>query len=189
MLLKIFFSIALFFVFNLSLFSFSLKDKEDSTAIPRKSLRIYKTTRLTSEKPIIDGSLNDLCWTTTGDWAGDFTQWIPKEGAAPSFPTELKILYDDNSIYVAIRAFDNPEKIIRKAGRRDEFAGDAVGINFDSYHDHRTGFEFNVTAAGQKVDLLLTNPMNLDYNWNAVWYVEVGMEASAWSAEFDITLT
>lgn len=180
-------SITFFLLFNFDLFPFSA-GKEDSTITLKKPLRIYKTTRLT-ERPVIDGNLNDLCWLTTGQWAGDFTQWIPKEGAAPSKPTELKVLYDGNNIYVAIRAFDDPEKIIRKAGRRDEFAGDAVGINFDSYHDHRTGFEFNVTAAGQKVDLLLTNPMNADYNWNAVWYVEVGMEDSAWTAEFEIPLT
>jgi len=174
---------------NHSLFSFNQFQKEDSLNNLNKPLRIYTTTRLTTEKPVIDGNLNDLCWQATGEWAGDFTQWIPNEGAKPSKPTELKVLYDDQNIYVAIRAHDDPKEIIRKAGRRDEFAGDCVGINFDSYHDHRTGFEFNVTAAGQKVDLLLTNPMNADYSWNAVWYVEVGMEDSAWTAEYEIPLS
>ncbi|HVO73819.1 MAG TPA: DUF5916 domain-containing protein [Ignavibacteriaceae bacterium] len=179
-------SIILFLIFNLNLYSSA---KEDSTITAHKSPRIYKTTRLATERPVIDGNLNDLCWLTTGEWAGNYTQWIPNEGAQPSRPTELKVLYDDKNIYVAIRAFDDPQKIIRKAGRRDEFNGDCVGINFDSYHDHRTGFEFNVTAAGQKVDLLLTNPSNPDYSWNAVWYVEVGMEDSAWTAEYEIPLS
>ncbi len=93
-------------------------------------------------------------------------------------------------MYVAIRAFDNePDKINRKAGRRDEFQGDIVGINFDSYHDHRTGFEFNITAAGQKIDLLLTNPSAWDVNWNAVWKGKSGIEDSAWTAEFQIPLS
>jgi hypothetical protein len=153
-----------------------------------KPLRIYKTTRLTTERPSIDGVLNDDCWKT-GEWAGDFIQWIPNEGAKPSHPTHLKIIYDDKNIYVAIRAFDDPEKIIRKAGRRDEFNGDAVGINFDSYHDHRTGFEFNITSAGQKIDLILTNPMNPDFNWNAVWVAKTGIEDSAWTAEYEIPLS
>jgi hypothetical protein len=154
-----------------------------------KPVRSYTTTRLTTAKPIIDGVLNDDCWKT-GEWAGDWTQWIPNEGAKPSQPTELKILYDDKNLYVALRAFDNePSKISRKAGRRDELTGDMVGVVFDSYHDRRTGFEFIVTAAGQKVDDILTNPMVNDLNWNAVWYVKTGLEDSAWVAEFEIPLS
>ncbi|HJY64389.1 MAG TPA: carbohydrate binding family 9 domain-containing protein, partial [Ignavibacteria bacterium] len=176
----------LFIVLNYNLFSFHFfNDKDTISSGSNKPVRVYNTIRLTTEKPVIDGNLNEECWQT-GEWAGDFTQWIPNEGAKPSLPTEIKILYDDNSIYVAIRAFDNePDKISRKAGRRDQFNGDAVGINFDSYHDHRTGFEFNVTVAGQKIDLVLTNPMNADYSWNAVWYVKTGMEDSAWTAEYE----
>lgn len=155
---------------------------------PIKPLRIYNTIRLTTTKPIIDGVLDDPCWNT-GDWEGDFTQWIPTEGAKPSHPTQLKILYDDKNIYVAIRAFDaEPKKISRKAGKRDEMTGDLVGIALDSYHDHRTGFEFDITAAGQKTDLVLTNT-NFDTNWNAVWYGEAGKEDSAWTAEFEIPLS
>jgi len=146
-------------------------------------------TRLTTVKPIIDGILDDPCWRT-GEWAGDFIQWIPKEGAKPSHPTQIKILYDDKNLYVALRAFDNePSKISRKAGRRDELTGDMMGVTFDSYHDHRTGFEFIITASGQKVDDILTNPMATDMNWNAVWYAKTGLEDSAWVAEFEIPLS
>ncbi|NJO69711.1 MAG: carbohydrate binding family 9 domain-containing protein [Bacteroidetes bacterium] len=152
-------------------------------------LRSYETVRLSTAKPKIDGVLDDNCWST-GTWAGDFIQWIPKEGAKPSQPTVFKILYDDENIYVAIRNYDSePEKIQRKAGRRDELTGDMAGICFDSYHDRRTGFEFDMTAAGQKLDLILTNPMEADFNWNAVWYGKVGMEDSAWTIEMEIPLS
>jgi hypothetical protein len=179
-----------FLLFTNSVFSFNSEDDTDTLKnISGKTPRIYNTIRLTTPKPTIDGVLDDACWQT-GEWSGNFTQWIPNEGAVPSQPTQLKILYDNNNIYVAIRSFDRePEKISRKAGRRDEFQGDVVGINFDSYHDHRTGFEFNITAAGQKIDLLLTNPMNADYSWDAVWYAEVGLEDSAWVAEYEIPLS
>lgn len=151
--------------------------------------RIYKTQRLSTQKPLIDGKLDDACWQT-GEWAGDFTQWLPHEGAKPSQPTELKILYDDRNIYVAIRAYDSePEKITRHAARRDRFEGDVVGVCFDSYHDHRTGFEFDITAYGQKIDVLLTNPANSDFSWNAVWTAKVGLEDSAWVAEMEIPLS
>ena len=74
-------------------------------------VRSYLTTRLTSAKPRIDGVLDDKCWEE-GAWAGNFVQWVPKEGGKPSQSTELKILYDDKNVYVGIRAYDNePEKI------------------------------------------------------------------------------
>jgi hypothetical protein len=161
----------------------------DSTKKANPSLRVYTTTRLTTEKPAIDGNLDDTCWNT-GTWAGDYVQWIPTEGAKASHPTEFKILYDDNNLYVAFRAHDKePSKIQRRAGRRDAFQGDMVGICFDSYHDHRTGFEFDITAYGQKIDNIITNPWNNDFNWNAVWTGKVGLEDSAWVAEMEIPLS
>ncbi len=173
------------------LFCFSLnflKAQPHADTIKKVSFtpRIYKTQRLTTPKPIIDGKLDDACWKT-GEWTGDFTQWLPHEGTKPSQPTELKILYDDKNIYVAIRAYDNePARITRHAARRDRFEGDVVGICFDSYHDHRTGFEFDITAYGQKIDVLLTNPANSDFSWNAVWTGRTGIEDSAWVAEMEI---
>lgn len=175
-----------FFILSLGKASPSAKDSINQ---PKKPSRIYTTTRLTTPKPVIDGKLDDECWKT-GVWAGNFTQWIPKEGAKPSQLTEIKLLYDDKNLYFAIRAYDSePKKISRKLGRRDEIIGDAAGIAFDSYHDHRTGFEFTVTAAGQKVDLIDINPFAYDMNWNAVWRVKTGLEDSAWVAEYEIPLS
>ena len=180
----------LLLIFNLNTYAFKLINQSDTTASSGKhSKRIYNTIRLTTEKPNIDGVLDDPCWKT-GKWAGNFTQWIPNEGAKPSQPTEVKILYDDDNIYVAFRAYDSePDKISVKAGRRDQFQGDIVGITFDSYHDQRTGFEFDVTAAGQKIDLVLTNPMVADMNWDAVWYGKSAIEDSGWTAEMEIPLS
>ena len=150
---------------------------------------VYTTSRLVTPKPVIDGKLDDECWKN-GTWAGNFRQWIPREGAKPTYPTDLNIQYDDKNLYVAFRVHDGePDKILRLAGVRDELAGDMVGINFDSYRDYRTGFEFTITAWGQKVDLVLFNPMNWDFNWNPVWKGKVGMEDSAWVAEMEIPLS
>lgn len=150
---------------------------------------VYTTSRLVTARPDIDGKLDDECWKH-GTWAGDYHQFIPNEGARPSYPTEFNIQYDDKFIYVAFRAFDGePQKIQRLAGTRDEFAGDMMGVNFDSYHDHRTGFEFTITAWGQKIDLVLFNPENWDFNWNAAWRGKTGLEDSAWVAEIEVPLS
>ena len=166
----------------------NLQDTAAKQTISQKQ-PVYTTSRLVTAKPVIDGILNDECWEK-GTWAGDFHQWIPKEGAKPTYPTEFNIQYDDKNLYVAVRAYDGePDKILRQAGVRDEMAGDIVGVNFDSYRDYRTGFEFSVTAWGQKVDLVLFNPANWDFNWNPVWKVKTGLEDSAWVAEYEIPLS
>ncbi len=150
--------------------------------------RIYSTIRIKADKPRIDGVLDDACWLE-GEWTGNFRQQMPAEGAAPSQKTEFKILYDNENIYVAIKAYDNePEKIDRQMARRDERVGDIVGVNFDSYFDRRTGFEFDLTAAGSKMDLLMTND-NFDTNWNPIWYGKAGTMDSGWVAEMQIPLS
>ena len=150
--------------------------------------RIYYTQRLVGEPPKIDGTLTDPCWEE-GIWSRGYQQFMPLDGGPPSQETEIKILYDDKNVYVAIRAFDTePEKIDRRRGRRDAIEGDVVGVCFDSYFDHRTGFEFDLTAAGTKIDLILRND-GWDTSWDPVWYGAVGSEPGAWAAEMRIPLS
>jgi hypothetical protein len=151
--------------------------------------RIYETVRLKGPPPAIDGRLDDQAWTE-GVWAGDYTQQLPIEGAPPSQPTELKILYDDRNVYVAIRAYDAPAEVHRYPGRRDDFTGDIVGICFDSYNDKRTGFEFDLTAGGSKIDLILGNgELEWDTSWDAVWDGKVSHDDDGWAAEFRVPLS
>ena len=149
--------------------------------------RIYRTQRLVGEPPTIDGRLDDAAWQQ-GEWAGDYTQQLPTEGASPSARTELKILYDAKHVYFGIRAYDDPAKVHRYPGRRDDLTGDIVGVCFDSYNDKRTGFEFDLTAGGSKIDLLLFGETEWDTTWDAVWDGEVAHDVKGWTAEFRVPL-
>lgn len=149
--------------------------------------RIYVTQRLVGEPPSIDGRLDDAAWRE-GEWAGDYIQQLPVEGGVPSRETELKILYDDDNVYMAIRAYDDMDQISRYRARRDEFTGDVVGVCFDSYFDKRAGFEFDLTSAGTKIDLVLSNE-GWDVTWDAVWVGKVAYESDAWTAEFQVPLS
>ncbi len=61
---------------------------------------------------------------------------------------------------------------------------------FDSYNDKRTGFEFDLTAGGAKIDLILGNGENeWDTSWNAVWDGEVAHDDRGWTAEFRVPLS
>ena len=171
--------------------AYGLSPENDNQDTVRSQARqpVYTTSRLVTPRPVVDGKLDDECWKK-GTWAGDYHQFIPNEGAKPAYPTELNIQYDDKYLYVAFRAFDGePDKIVKMSGGRDKTVGDMMGLTLDSYRDYRTGFEFTITAWGQKVDLVLFNPMNWDFNWNAVWKGKVGMEDSAWVAELEVPLS
>jgi hypothetical protein len=149
----------------------------------------YTALRLATEPPRINGILDDSCWKE-GIWAGGFIQVSPYEGDPPSQETEFKILYDDKFIYAAIRCHDTePEKIEIRKAPRDGYSGDVTGIAFDSYFDHRTAFEFSLTAAGGKMDLIHQNIGRFDRNWDAVWYGKTALEDSAWTAEMKIPLS
>ena len=74
-------------------------------------------------------------------------------------------------------------------GRRDENHGDMAGIAIDSYDDNQTAFEFNVTAAGQKVDLMHLGEYGWDFNWDAVWDGKSSVNDSSWCAEMRVPFT
>jgi len=151
--------------------------------------RVYYAAR-TDIKPRIDGRLDDDCWQQFGTWDGGFIQQQPHQAAPPSQQTEIKILYDDKFLYFAIICHDNePEKMSPILGRRDENTGDMAGIALDSYNDKQTAFEFNLTAAGQKVDLMHMGEYGWDFEWNAVWDGKTTVGDTAWYAEMRVPFT
>ncbi|MCX7986734.1 MAG: carbohydrate binding family 9 domain-containing protein, partial [Bacteroidales bacterium] len=177
-------------VFNFCLLNLGYGKVKDTVEVRNRGVykRIYVTERI-STPPVIDGKLDDECWNI-GNWSEDFVQYMPTEGAKASQKTQLKVLYDDKYIYVAFKCYDNePDKIMKDVGNRDEFVGDIVGINFDSYFDHKTGYEFNITAGGSLIDLIVKSDGQPDFNWNAVWTGKTAMIDSGWTAELKIPFT
>jgi hypothetical protein len=147
--------------------------------------RTYHTNLLKGTPPEINGNLNDSSWNSV-TWQKNFIQQKPVEGAAPSKETLIKVMYDENNIYAAIFCYDTPDNIRRIFTKRDQFGGDIVGLAFDSFNNQRTAYEFNLTAAGQKIDLMHTGDGNIDFNWDANWEGVTGLTDSGWVAEFRI---
>lgn len=146
----------------------------------------YQATRITNA-PVINGILDDDSWSL-GEWVDDFTQHEPYNGAPESQRTEFKILFDDDNLYVAIKAFDtSPDSIVNRLTRRDEADGDLAGIILDSFHDQRTGFLFGVSSSGVKYDQMFTNDgQNEDSTWDPNWWVKTSINSEGWVAEMKI---
>lgn len=161
------------------------------TASPQDSIPKKKyNTLFTASPPVIDGSIEEDAWQA-GEWQGDFTQFEPLNGALPTQKTEFAVLFDDNNIYVAIRAWDtNPDSIVRRIARRDNGDGDFVGIGFDSYHDKQTAFAFTTNAAGVKNDFIWSRDGQVeDDTWDPIWYTASKVYDWGWAAEMRIPLT
>jgi len=148
--------------------------------------KLYTATRITSP-PTINGILDDATWQS-GIWLDDFTQYEPFSGRAASQCTEFKIQFDDNYLFVAIKAFDtSPDSVVNRLTRRDEADGDLVGIIFDSFHDLRTGFLFGVSSAGVKYDRMVMNDGEYeDPSWDPNWWVQTSINHEGWIAEMKI---
>ncbi len=151
--------------------------------------KVYDTKRLTGSITL-DGIPNEEAWNAV-EWGGDFTQWQPNEGKAPSQPTNFKILYDNKFLYIAYNCHDQaPDSIVKRMGRRDEFPGDWVEINIDSYHDKRTAFSFTLSVSGVRGDEFVSNDgNNWDDSWNPIWFAKTHVNKSGWTAEVKIPLS
>ncbi len=155
--------------------------------IPKKK---YDTKRLTGVQITLDGIPSEEVWNTV-EWAGNFRQWQPNDGAPPSQPTTFKILYDNNYLYVAYNCIDSaPDLIEKRLGRRDAFPGDFVEINIDSYHDLRTAFSFTISVSGVRGDEFVSNNgSDWDENWNPIWFAKTHINKGGWTAEIKIPLS
>jgi hypothetical protein len=161
----------------------------DSTERTR-TVRSLAAVRVVGARPVIDGRLDDPAWAGA-PVADGFVQAEPREGAPATEASEVRVLYDDQAIYVAFRAFDRtPDAIAAQLTRRDQGShSDRVHVIIDSYHDRRTAFHFAVNPLGVKLDLYRYEDTAEDAGWDAVWDVATTIDELGWTAEFRIPLS
>jgi hypothetical protein len=152
------------------------------------STRTMRASRL-SGSINIDGKLNEAAWATAVP-ATDFTESYPNVGAKPKDPTEVRVLYDDDALYVGVRMYDSDPKLIAAQLARRDASGiysDWLHLMIDSYHDRRTSFRFSVNPRGVQKDVLEFNDIGgEDLNWDAVWEVATAVDSAGWTAEYRI---
>ena len=114
--------------------------------------------------PTIDGVLNEEVWKSAA-LLKDFYQIDPGDNIAPSKPTEVLIGYDSRFLYIAFRAFDEPDKIRSTVAKRDNiFQDDYVGFYLDTFNDKRRAFEIFFNPLGIQGDGLLTEGRGEDFS-------------------------
>ena len=102
--------------------------------------------RRTTENIRIDGRLDEAAWQTA-DEIGLLRQREPLENADPSEQTSVRVLFDNNALYIGVICRDrSTNAIVSTQLTRDANldVDDRITIVLDPFFDHRNGFFFQV---------------------------------------------
>lgn len=135
-----------------------------------------------SEKIKVDGRGTEASWSSAAI-ATDFLELNPTEGNQPRFKTEVKLLFDDNNIYILGYCYDDhPDSILTQLGERDDrLNADLFTVSFDTYNKKLDAFTFSVSASGVQSDARISDPA-----FNAVWESAVQIAEDGWVVEIKI---
>jgi hypothetical protein len=142
-----------------------------------------------SASPItIDGVLDEPDWEAAAA-IGEIRQRAPHEGEKASEPTEVKLLYDSQNLYISVMCFDSdPKHIIGTQMARDADLApdDRIEILIDTFRDRHNAFYFATNTLGSLVDALIVENGEISKEWDAIWIVRTRHTGHGWSAEFAI---
>jgi hypothetical protein len=155
------------------------------------------------QAPKIDGVLDDEVWKKA-PLVEEFTQQEPREGAAASERTEVRVLYDGKTLHIGVHAFDvQPSAIVATEMRRDSdrlLDEDNFEVILDTFNDSRNGYMFVTTPLGAKLEQQISEEgegnnriglvnSNINKNWDGIWEVAARITDDGWTAEIAIPLT
>jgi hypothetical protein len=158
--------------------------------LAQKTLSAVKT----QQPPAIDGKLEDAAWQSA-PLATDFVQSFPSFGVPAGTKTEVRILYDNNAVYIGAHLYDDPSLIRKQLTARDGEQRqdvDYFSVFFDTYNDQQNGFQFLVTTANVQSDTKLNANASYsfgdfgDRTWDAVWQSQVKLVEDGWVVEMRI---
>ena len=142
----------------------------------------------------VDGVLSDAAWGSAPSITA-LRQTVPVEGSPVSEATDVRIVYDDDAIYLAAR-LDDRGGVTTRLARRDAGLGDSdrFVVLLDSYHDHETAYRFWTNPSGVKGDAIVSGNAGGgggdrgggDSSWDPVWDLATAVTETGWIVEMRI---
>ena len=138
--------------------------------------------------PHLDGNLDDEVWRKAVPFT-DFRMVFPKIGD-PTERTELRILYDNDSLYIGVYSYDSsPSKVCASSmahdSDEDAESDDVIKVLLDPFLDKRNAYIFYVNACGAKSEgLAFGEHSSLD--WDGIWDARSRILPDGWSTEMKI---
>lgn len=173
------------FLFVTLLYCFTCQAQAESPVTDARAI----TATFIYEPIVIDGVLDEPAWRYA-QMIDDLRQREPDEGKPASQRTEVRVLYSRSRLYVGVICFDtDPGAIVASRLERDALldADDRVSLLFDTFHDRRNAFIFQVNSVGARFDQVITDEgQDRNPDWNGIWYVRTHIADNGWTAEFVI---
>jgi hypothetical protein len=149
--------------------------------------KVLNTKSITS-KISIDGKISEDAWNSA-ETASEFVMYQPDNGKAinENKKTIVKVIYDNDAIYIAaILNDEDPSKIKKEITNRDSFGvTDYFSVFINGFNDGQQDFRFYVTAAGVQLDCITTEGYN-DFSWDAIWDSKTAITDKGWVVELKI---
>ena len=173
---------ALAILFALLPLSSALPQTSSSAVTAVKAVRVEKG-------PALDGRLDDEVWQEASVFSG-FKMVFPRSGDEPSEKTELRIVYDEDSLYLGVFCYDrDPARISANSmahdGDKEGESEDAVRILLDPFQDRRNAYFFSVNPRGARSEGLATGEHS-SLAWDGIWDARSIIGEDGWSAEVRI---
>ncbi len=159
------------------------------TPAERRNAPVTAVALSLGEKIIVDGKLDDAVWQRIAPIT-EFYEYRPQDAVSARFPTEARIAYDKQALYIAVSASDpEPHKIDAPLVRRDQVLGsqDFFAINIDPVGTRKFAQIFRFNAAGAIGDGLFNeDTTNEDFSPDFEFEVRTARNAQGWTAEVRI---
>src|SRR5262245_31746277 len=143
----------------------------------------------TAESIHLDGRLDESAWQRALP-IGELRQREPVENSEPSEETVVRVLYNDEALYVGVVSRDrSARQIVSTQLTRDADldVDDRITLVLDPFFDHRNGFFFQVNPAGARSDgQISNNSERLSRDWDGIWNAASRVSDEGWIAEIEI---
>lgn len=173
-------------IYHLSLFTaFLISLKANAQDIPLKQMMAVKS----DEAMTIDGLANESVWKRA-PISGGFVEKNPNLGAKPPVDTTVQVSYDEDNLYVFVRAQLVGPRARVNTLRRDSgdiFSDDTVSVKIDPLLDRRTVYAFAANVAGAQFDSLTLEDGRVNFGrWDGVWEVQGQVREGEYTLEYKI---
>ncbi|MBT6043206.1 MAG: carbohydrate binding family 9 domain-containing protein [Gammaproteobacteria bacterium] len=136
----------------------------------------------------INGVLDEDTWSQAV-LIEDLHQVFPEEYVSPSQPTQVRVFYTENALYIgALMLESDADQITDRVLRQGQSlsSDDVFAVILDPYLDRRNGYRFEVNPNGVRWEGLFQNIIEVEGNWQGVWEARAQRNAEGWSAEIRI---
>ena len=136
----------------------------------------------------INGVLDEDTWSQAV-LIEDLHQVFPEEYVSPSQPTQVRVFYTENALYIgALMLEGDADQITDRVLRQGQSlsSDDVFAVILDPYLDRRNGYRFEVNPNGVRWEGLFQNIIEVEGNWQGVWEARAQRNAEGWSAEIRI---